>query len=451
MMPTAIYHNGQSTHEYEPVDIGHHGIPADKISLRSDRVQEIISRRPGFLTQWALLIFLLILLVLLAGTWLIHYPDIVQANASLTAANAPKEVVIRQEGKLVKLFALNDDTVIGGQTLAWIESTASHEEVMALSELLEKGNSLLIANETKNVSCLFARPFRHLGELQSSYQQFITAWQQFNDYLVNGYYYKRSRILQEDLAFLNKMHTSLAQQKTLTQQDLELARETFEANDSLYQDKVISRQDFRDQTSKLVGKQMSIPQLESSILSNENQQVDKQKDIDELEHNISQQRIIFQQALQTLKSLVEDWERKYILRAPVSGKIVFIVPLQENQFMQSGKTIGYVNPTDSRYYAQVTLGQNNFGKIRIGQKVQLRFEAYPYQEFGAVEGELSYISRVPSDSGFLANIALPKGLITNYEKEIQYHSGLKSQAMIITRDTRILQRFYYSMMKGAQR
>jgi len=46
---------------------------------------------------------------------------------------------------------------------------------------------------------------------------------------------------------------------------------------------------------------------------------------------------------------------------------------------------------------------------------------------------------------------LPKGLITNYEKEIQYHSGLKSQAMIITRDTRILQRFYYSMMKGAQR
>ena len=290
--------------------------------------------------------------------------------------------------------------------------------------------------------------FGELGEIQPAYQAFATAWQQFNDYLVNGYYFKQKHVLYGDMANLQKMHLSLEQQSSLAQQDVQLTSESFDSSNSLYRDKVISKQDLRDQKSKLLAKQMSMPQLELSLLANENLQTAKQKEIDELEHTISQQKEIFQQALQTLKSLVDDWKRKYLITAPVDGKIVFIIPLQQNQFLQAGKTIGFVNPPDSRFYAQVILPQDNFGKIHLGQMVQLRFEAYPYQEFGFVEGKLSYISKVPSDSGFLANIELPNGLATSYKREIQYRSGLKSQALIITQNARLLQRFYYSILKN---
>lgn len=417
-------------------------------ALRSDSVQEVISRQPGFMERWALLVFLIILLFVFAGSWFIKYPDIVQANATLTTANAPKEIVSREDGKLIQLFVANDDKVVQGQTIGWIESTASHNEVINLYDLLNQAGDLLAKNQTEQVSNIFNKSFHNLGELQSAYQQFIIAWQQFNDYLVNGYYNKRKKSLFEDLIFLQKMHKILEEQQQLTQQDLQITREGFDANESLYKDKVISKQDLRDQKIKLVSKQMVLPQQVSSLLTNENQQIGKQKEINELEHNISQQKIIFQEAMQTLKSLTEDWIKKYIIKAPVDGKIVFVVPLQENQFMQSGKTIGFVNPPDSRYYAQVMLPQNNFGKIEPGQKVQLRFDAYPYQEFGFVEGKLNYISKVPSDSGFLATITLSKGLTTNYKKEIQYRSGLKSQAWIITKNVRLLQRFYYNIVKA---
>ena len=116
--------------------------------------------------------------------------------------------------------------------------------------------------------------------------------------------------------------------------------------------------------------------------------------------------------------------------------------------IQIGRIIGYVNPPDSRYYAQITLPQSNFGKIEVGQNVQLRFDAYPYEEFGFIPGKLKYISRVPSDSGFLATVELPDGLITNYKKTIQYRSGLKSQALIVTKNTRLFQRFYYNIFKA---
>jgi HlyD family secretion protein len=320
--------------------------------------------------------------------------------------------------------------------------------VIGLSALLQQAQGLLSANQTEKVSNLFAGPASNLGELQSSYQQCITAWQQYNDYLVNGHYYKKKNALFKDYSFLQKMHTTLEQQKLIAQQDLQLTQEASSAIDSLYSQKVMSRQDLRDQTSKLLGKQMGLPQLESSLLNNEQQQVDKSKEIEVLEHCISQEKVIFQQAVGTLKSSVDDWMRKYIITAPVDGKVVFIIPLQEHQFMQSGKIIGYVNPMDSRYYAQVTLPQGNFGKVGVGEKVQLRFDAYPYQEFGFIEGRLKYISKIPSDSGFLASIELSIWLITNYRREIQYRSGLTSQALIITRDARLLQRFYYGIIKS---
>jgi len=419
--------------------------------LRSDAVQEIVSRKPGFVEQWALPVFFLILVLLFVGAWFIRYPDIIQANATLTADNAPKEVVTRQDGKVVRIFVGNDDMVRQDQSIAYIESTASHEEVLKLSVLLDSGIRCIGRNEMEKVSALYTRPFNRLGELQASYQQFITAWQQFNDYLQAGYYFRKRRMLLGDMDLLQKAHANLETQRSLAQQDFQLAQEAFDASSSLFRDTVISKQDLRDGQSKLIGKQVTRSQLQSSLLLNENDQAAKHKEIEELDHTISQQKIIFQQALMTLRSLADDWIRKYIIRAPVGGKISFIVPLQENQFVSSGKILGFVNPPDTRYYAQLTLPQGNFGKIDTGQRTQLRFDAYPYQEFGSVSGKLTYVSKIPSDSGFLANISLPDGLRTNYSKDIQYRSGLKCQALVITKDARLLDRLYYNFVKSMQR
>ena len=105
-------------------------------SFRSDAISEIISRRPRFTERWALFIFMIILLLLSAGTWFIKYPDVIQANATLTAANAPKEIITRQEGKLDQLFVNNDDNVVQGQTIAWIESSASHKCITSKESVL---------------------------------------------------------------------------------------------------------------------------------------------------------------------------------------------------------------------------------------------------------------------------------------------------------------------------
>jgi len=116
--------------------------------------------------------------------------------------------------------------------------------------------------------------------------------------------------------------------------------------------------------------------------------------------------------------------------------------------LQAGKLLGYINPIDSHFYAETTLPQYNFGKIDTGLSVQLRFDAYPYQEMGFVEGSIDYISNVPSDSGFLTTIRLHRGLVTNNNKRIPYKSRLKAQAIVITKTMKLAERLYYNMVKS---
>lgn len=414
---------------------------------RSQEVNDIISERPGFWGTWALPIFLVILLLIVAGTWFIRYPDIIMATATLTATSGPREIITRQEGKLIRLFVQTGDVITQGRPIAWIESTASHRDVLTLSAHVDSAIDLLNENKTEAVSALFNQNQSDLGELQPAYQQFITAWQQFNDYLVNGFYYKKKQTLEQDIAFLQQNHEALVQQLVFTRKSLALGEQDYKANQTLFDKKVLSAKDYRAAQNTYIEKQQSIPQLNSAIASNENQQVDKQGEIDQLEHTISQQKEIFSQALHTLKSQVNTWISQFIIKAPVSGNVLFPIPLQKNQFMQANQILGYVNPTDSRYYARVNFTQENFGKLDTGQEVQLRVNAYPYEQFGYISGKLKYISTVATDSGFLGDVVLANGLTTVYGRKIQFRNGLQAQAVIITKQMRLLQRFYYNVVK----
>lgn len=434
-------------------ELSHEGLKAATLNKtfqeRSDIAQEIISRKPDFYEKWALLLFFVLLLLLTAGTWFIKYPDIIEATAVLTGQNAPKEIIPKQTGKLTALFAKNNQQVKQGEILGWIESNADAREVIDLAARLDSSVKMLGSGRPYLIASLFHKHFTGLGELQTEYQTFNTALLQYNDYLVNGFYSNRKVLLHNDITSLQNMKDKVTQQKDFTAKDNELAKKTFEMNELLYKEKVISAEEYRQAQSALLNKQKADPQMDMNLLTQQNQIRDKQKEIDQLNHDILQQQQTFEQALQTLKSNVAAWLRQYTLQSPAEGTVVFALPLQQNQFIEQGKLLGYVNPLDSKYYAEIRLSQNNFGKVDTGMKVQLRLDAYPYQETGFIPGILNYISNISIDSAFLGTVRLDQGLRTNQNRSIQYKNGLKAQALIITKDMRLLERLYYSIVKAA--
>ncbi len=420
-------------------------------SFRSNETQDILTGSQSFLIQWALYIILIIIIILFIAANFIYYPDIITTRAKLTGYNAPKEIIAKQEGKLVKLFVSNDNNVNIGDELMWIEATANHTEVIKLGHLLDSCINLLNHDSARYVDVFSNVNFNQLGELQFGYQEFLANYQHFSDFFTNGYYQKNLEVLHRDLNGIVVLNNNLKNQKNIIEEDIKLIQQGFSANERLYNENIISKQELRIEKSKLLNRQQSIPQIEASILSNNALFRDKKKQISDFEHAFIQQKSIFFQSLQTLKSQIDEWKRKYIISSSEKGKVVFTFPLQENQQIISGKVLGYINPTGSKYFVELNLPQKNFGKIIIGQRVQLRFDAYPHNEFGYVKGIMAFISNVSTDTGFVAKVELPDGLVTSQNTKIQYNSGLKADALIITKDLTIFDRLLFSFFKNVNR
>ena len=323
--------------------------------------------------------------------------------------------------------------------------------VLKLSSDIDSVEVLFTNHKAEQLQLYFENRYIRLGELQPSYQVFSQAFFSFRNYLSDGFYVKKKTMLARDMENFKQLHANLISQQALQEQDMALTQKTFDANESLKNDKVISDFDYRTEQSKLINKKLTLPQINSVIISNENQQNEKQKEILELENTIAQQQSIFQQALYTFKSHVEEWKKKYLLIAPIDGKVAFASFFQENQQLQANQTICFIHPENTHYFAEIVIPQVNFGKVSIEQQVLLKFSSYPFQEFGSVKGKIEFISQIPTDSGYFAKVGLTHGLITTNKKQIQYREGLLANAEIITRDMRLLERFYYDIVKQLRR
>ena len=77
----------------------------------------------------------------------------------------------------------------------------------------------------------------------------------------------------------------------------------------------------------------------------------------------------------------------------------------------------------------------------------MKFQSYPFQEYGSVMGKIDFINHMPSENGYLAKVILINGLTTTYRKQIQYRDGLLANAEIVTKDMRLLERFYYNIVR----
>ncbi len=423
----------------------------NRLEELSAEIEEIISDKPPLIVRWGTVYLSFFLFMLGLICWIVKYPDVVTTKARLTSINAPKEVVAKTSGKLVQLLVEEGESVKVGTTLGYMESIASPREICALSVTLDSISDIVENDQMEKLPRFINTSYQNLGELQQAYQIYLQSFLSFRDYIVDGFYLRKRNLLTNDMVYLRKQYQTLLEQKELSIQDLELSQQTFEVNESLKKDKVISELDYRVEKSKLIGKKLTLPQINTLLVNNEAQRNEKQKEIAELGNTISQQKNIFVQSVNTMRSQVENWKRRYVLTAPIDGEVSFASFVQQNQQLSENEVVCYINPFNTSYYAELYIPQKNFGKVFIGQKVLLKFPSYPYQEYGIVIGQVDLISNIPTDSGYRAKVTLPSALKTNFKKHVQFREGLQAEGEIVTEDIRLLQRFYYSITGQVKR
>ena len=88
------------------------------IELRSEEVQEILSKVPNWMIRWGSLLFLSLIFLLLAISYFIKYPDIIQSDALVTTTIPPEKVYARITGKISTILLKNEDRVQQNTSIA---------------------------------------------------------------------------------------------------------------------------------------------------------------------------------------------------------------------------------------------------------------------------------------------------------------------------------------------
>ncbi|SKB27468.1 HlyD family secretion protein [Parapedobacter luteus] len=328
----------------------------------SEDIRDIISTPPSWLLRWGITSVLLVLFIVVLTSTFIHYPDVVRASVRINALNAPRTIVSKVSGNVVKLLVWENKLVTTGQELALMESTANHSQVLGLLRQMQLLREKHVMNANEDLAALEAPVYLQLGELQSAYQAFYQSYLSYRAAAVSGIYPKRRSYIQQDISNIKAQREQLLLQQTLQEQEYTLAEKEFGRYKALAEKQVISPAEFQQQQAALLAKQYPIQQTKSTLLTNESAYVSKTKELAEVDNQIAEEKSKFIHALNSLISDAEHWKSQYVLTARQSGKVAFVGIIQENQYINAGQEVFYINPGSTDFFGEVNIPQYNMGE-----------------------------------------------------------------------------------------
>jgi HlyD family secretion protein len=421
----------------------------ENIDIRSEVVRDYLEQVPNGLIRWGSAVISIVLVTAISLTWLIQYPTLVRADLRLTTKIAPKPVVARIDGRLEKLFVTNHQFVSHGQLLGFIESTAHHEEVLQLEMELQRARKIFESSNFNSFDTLSFASFEHLGDVQMAYQDFRIQFVQLNSLLGKGYFNKKIEILKRDISELEIMSRHQKSQHQLYAMDASLAEDELAMSKKLYNEKVISKLDLNRDESKMLAKKVPLKNIETALLNNNAQIRSKQNEIIDLEKQVFELKESFRQSINSLNSSISVWKNRYLLISPSSGEILFSNNLQEKENIKINTELFQVFENNSVHVGTLAIPHENSGKIKVGQRVLIKFQSYPFEEFGMIEGRISSLPQLSTqDSRLLfAFVELPNESKTNHNRLLTYNYGMTATAEIITEDLRLIERVFYTIRK----
>ena len=420
----------------------------DNIELRSESVQDILTRPPHWMIRWGNTIIFIILLMILLMSYFIKYPEFVPAPIIVTSQNPPEKLLSRTNSKIEKIFIKDHQEVKKGDVLMILQSTANYNDVLKLKKIVDS----ISPNQIFNFPLSETSKFK-LGDLQSDYNSFAKAFQDERLFSRLKPYAPEDIATSQSLSESRGRIATLQQQLNLENAKFDLTKKNYERSQQLFNQGVIAKMELENERIKYLQAQqnvksimLSISQLEESLnnLNKTKSGVAINSEKDKINYS-SQTLQLFEQLRKSLK----QWEQNYLIISSTNGTVSFQQFLGENQFVKTDEAILSILPTNKEaLVGRMSIPSINSGKVISGQKVLIKLDNYRYQEFGIVEGRVQNISLTPDDNGnYYVDVILPKGLKTSYNKTLTFDKELKGNAEIVTQDLRLIERFFYQIRK----
>ena len=141
---------------------------------------------------------------------------------------------------------------------------------------------------------------------------------------------------------------------------------------------------------------------------------------------------------------VNDTRSKEVLVSPVNGVVYGMVPSSPGYAASAGETLVKVVPGGA-LEAKVFITNRDVGFLESGMPAQIRVDAFPYTQFGAIDGELKSVGTLPlppdqtsPQARFPAYVGLDQQFLERDGREYIVSPGQSVQANLVLRDKRVI-------------
>ncbi|RED45663.1 HlyD family secretion protein [Seonamhaeicola aphaedonensis] len=415
------------------------------IIIRSESLNDILSRVPPKLIRWGSALFLMLIILMLFLSWLIKYPDVITSEAYLTTATPPQKVYAKITARIDTLLVIDKQQVDKDAILAILENTSDNEDVLYLKSIMDT----ITINKDQVLFPFETIPILFLGDLEPQFGAFENSYFQ---YIINRDLKPHNEKIAANsfaLTELNHRLNNLVNQQAINKKELDFIKKDLNRHEQLLEKGVVSQQTYEDKQINYYtalrsyeNTNLMISQLRESL----NQTKSSSKDI-----GFNKQREetrLLKQVLYTFRELkkgIRDWEQTYVLKSNRAGIVAFLDYWSNDQTLKESELVFTISPENVPYYlAKLRTPKTNAGKIRIGQQVKIKLNDYPDYEFGVLQGQVLRISNVSNTDGtYVVDVRISKDLKTTYDKHIDFKQDMQGTADIITEDLRLIERCFY--------
>ena len=417
----------------------------------SANYKNLMLKKPKWFIQYGSGLMLLFLLVLLLMSYLIKYPEYIDAEINVVSEDHIKRLISKKSGN-VKLLLDNGSLVKAGEELAYIENPTI--QLKSLTNLIDSiSNQNLIENPNfilpDNIS---------LGELEPYYIDFLKKRKDFFIFENVAAKKNNKNNLHQSLLLNKQVKNNILKEREISNQELLVEREKLTRAKNLQREGIISKSDLNKAEQDFLEFQKRLQNnitTTSQVAVNE---IEVSNNINNLEYQIKEDEIKYRQELENsfsrLRSEVNNWKFNNSFISPTNGKLVFNNNWSDGQFISESQEFGAIIPTNSNdIFCSGLMKSFQSGKVKKGQKVKIYLDGFNFEEYGILEGSVDEIYPIPERSKdgkyfYKLKIKLIHGLVTSLNKKIPYTPDLNGNAKIVTMDISLLERLFLKIVKA---
>ena len=218
----------------------------------------------------------------------------------------------------------------------------------------------------------------------------------------------QSTALLRRLADMQREQAALDAEMALAMQRVALAEQSRARTESLRNDNFVSNAQVQAKTEELLGLQAQRQALERQrgAHARDMAALEAQRRDLPLENARKLGEIERERAELAQRGAESESRRSLVVRAPQDGVVSGVIA-QPGQTVTPGVALASLVPQDAKLQAHLYAPSSAVGFLKAEQSVLLRYDAFPYQKYGAQAGRIEQVSLAPLSASELAGLALP--------------------------------------------